>query len=358
MKHVILLFFLLLGLAGYAQPRKTENLVIVTLDGMRWQEVFAGIDPALLGDHRFTQDSAGLAKKFWSDDLPTRRTKLFPFLWTTVASQGQLYGDRHAGSLVDNANPYKFSYPGYNELFTGYPDPEVRSNDKIPNKNTNVLEFINKQPGYRGRVAVFASWGVFPYILNRERSQIYINADVDSLRFGSKAFHVINDMQFLSAQPLGMRLDIATYLAAKEYLMEFRPRVLYIAFDETDDYAHAGLYDQYLASARAADGMIADLWQWLQSEPAYRDRTTLVVTCDHGRGDKIKEQWTDHGEKIADAGQVWIAVIGPDTKAAGEMINSATIYQKQLASTFAALLGFRFVPDRGTAEPIAAILNR
>ena len=65
-----------------------------------------------------------------------------------------------------------------------------------------------------------------------------------------------------------------------------------------------------------------------------------------------------HGEKIADAGQVWIAVIGPDTKPGGEMINQGTLYQKQLASTFASLLGFRFVPDQGTAEPIATILNR
>jgi hypothetical protein len=358
MKNWTLSFFLLLSLAGLGQSRKTENLIIVTLDGMRWQEVFGGIDLALLQDHRFTRDSAGLAKKFWSNDRAERRTKLFPFLWTTLASEGQLYGDRIAGSLVDVANPYKFSYPGYNEIFTGYPDPQVRSNDKVANKNTNVLEYINKQTGYSGRVAVFSSWNVFPYILNLERSHLYINADVDSLRFSSKSFQLLNELQFLSAQPLGERLDIATYLAAKEYLREFQPKVLYIAFDETDDYAHDGLYDQYLASARAEDGMIADLWSWLQSTKAYGDKTTLVVTCDHGRGDKIKQQWTDHGEKIEDAGQVWIAVMGPDTRSVGEMHNASTLYQKQLAPTLAALLGFRFVPDQGSAEPIAAMLTR
>jgi hypothetical protein len=91
--------------------------------------------------------------------------------------------------------------------------------------------------------------------------------------------------------------------------------------------------------------------------PEYRDKTTLIVTCDHGRGDQIKEQWKDHGEKIADAGHIWIAVMGPDTRAAGEVKTQAALYQKQLAPTLAALLGFHFSPDEGRAEPIQPILK-
>lgn len=101
---------------------------------MRWEEVFGGADSALLLNKQFTKDSAGTSAKFWDDNIEARRKKLFPFLWSTVVSKGQLYGNRWKGSEVNNANRYKFSYPGYNEIFTGYPDTLVNSNDKIWNK--------------------------------------------------------------------------------------------------------------------------------------------------------------------------------------------------------------------------------
>jgi hypothetical protein len=357
MKILLYSICLLNWLSVFSQSHKTENLVVVTLDGMRWQEVFGGIDFQIVVDKKFTRDSATVVERFGAMNRNQRREKLFPFLWNTVAVQGQLYGDRLNGSEVNNANRYKFSYPGYNEIFTGYPDTGVNSNDKIKNPNTNVLEFIAKQPGYKDRIAVFSTWDVFPYILNSWRNGIYVNADVDSLKFNVPSLRLVNDMQFLTAKPLDVRLDLLTYFASREYLKVFHPKVLYIAFDETDDFAHAGEYDQYLKSAHAEDAMICDLWSLIQSDPQYRNKTTLLVTCDHGRGDQIKEQWTDHGEKISDAGQIWIAVMGPDTQPAGIVKTTSPIYQKQIAPTLAKLLGFTFIPDQGSAVAIATMIK-
>ncbi|QEC67123.1 phosphoglyceromutase [Panacibacter ginsenosidivorans] len=351
-----IVFFIVIVLHSFAQ-HKTENVVIVTLDGMRWQEVFKGVDSAIIVNKKFTSDSGQITKNFWSNDINERRAKLFPFLWNTVAQHGQLYGNRTKGSEVNNANPYKFSYPGYNEIFTGYPDTAVNSNDKIPNKNENVLEFINKQKGYTGKVAAFATWDCFPYILNKWRSNIYVNAGVDTFNFSSPSFQLLNDLQFLSAKPIDVRLDVNTYLAAKTYLKENKPKVLYVAFDETDDFAHSGMYDQYLKSAHAEDAMIADLWNTLQSMPEYKNKTTLIVTCDHGRGDAIKEQWTSHGKDIADAGQIWIAAMGPDTKPTGEATNTELLYQRQIATSIAALLGLNFTPAHPVMQPIGTILK-
>lgn len=358
MKYIAAILFLGIICQTVSAQRKTENLVIVTLDGMRWQEVFKGADSAIIANKKFTGDSERVIKKFWSDDIRERRKKLFPFLWTTIESEGQLYGNRIKDCYVNNANPYWFSYPGYNEIFTGYPDTAVNSNDTIRNKNVNVLEFINKQKGYEGKVAAFATWDCFPYILNKWRSNIYVNAGVDSLQFNVPEFSLLNDLQFLSAKPVDVRLDVNTYLAGKTYLKTYRPKVLYIAFDETDDFAHAGMYDQYLKSAHAEDAMIADLWKTLQSMPEYKDKTTLIITCDHGRGDANKNEWTSHGEKIADAGQIWIAAIGPDTKHAGEVADGNTLFQAQLATTFAALLGFDFKPDHPVMKPIDQITSK
>ena len=351
----IAVVFFILSQQKISAQQKTENLVIVTLDGMRWQEVYGGADSALLKNKEFTKDSAGTSSKFWDDDINIRRKKLFPFLWSTIVSKGQLYGNRWKGSDVNNANRYKFSYPGYNEIFTGYPDTAVNSNDKIWNKNINVLEFISQQKDYKNKVAAFSTWDVIPYILNKQRSEFYINSDTDSLPYTTEKFKLIDDIQSLTTRPIGVRPDVLTYVAAREYLKQMKLKVLYISFDETDDLAHQGLYDQYLGSAYAEDRMIEDLWNYLQSEPQYKNKTTLIVTCDHGRGDKPKENWQHHGEKIEDAGQIWIAAIGPDTKPMGEVTKPQTLYQQQLAATFAKLLGLTFAASHPVAAPIESI---
>ena len=116
-KLTVLCIVLTSVIITYSQKRNTENVVIVTLDGMRWQEVFGGVDSALMNNHNYTRDSSGIALKFWAEDEKERRKKLFPFLWSSVVSDGQIYGNRNIGSNVNVANRYKFSYPGYNEIF-------------------------------------------------------------------------------------------------------------------------------------------------------------------------------------------------------------------------------------------------
>lgn len=350
-KNAIGCIILMLALHGNAQ-NKSENLIIVTLDGMRWQEVFKGADKELLGDKTYTPDSAGAFKTYWANDELERRKKLFPFLWGTIANNGSLYGNRAYNCNVNNANPYWFSYPGYNEIFTGYPDTAVNSNDKIWNNNTNVLEFINQQNDYKNKVAAFSTWDVFPYILNTKRSGLYVNADVDSLKFNTDAFRLINDWQFLAPKPLGVRPDVITYMAAKEYLKQYSPKVLYIAFDETDDWAHAGKYHLYLQNAQAEDKMLEDLWNYIQSSPKYKNKTTLFITCDHGRGDKVKETWKHHGQKIEDCNQIWFAAIGPSVAPTGEVKTAMQVYQKQFAATFANILGLQFTANHPVAAPL------
>lgn len=362
MKNRIALFvFILFGqfsIDKIQAQTKTENIILVTLDGLRWQEVFGGADSTLLKNKNYTRDYDGTSASFWNDNLEVRRRMLFPFIWNVVAQNGQLHGNRNAGSKVNVANPYQFSYPGYNEMLTGYPDPTVNSNDKVMNKNTNVLEFINQQKEFKGKVAVFSSWDAFPYILNEPRSGIYVNSDTDTINFKNSNLKLINDLQFLTPRPVGVRPDVITYMAAREYFKAYRPRVLYVAFDETDDLAHAGEYDQYLKSAHAEDAMLADIWNIVQSNPQYKNKTTLIITCDHGRGDAIKDQWKDHGQNVKDSGETWLAVIGPDTKTLGEVKTTEQLYQRQYAATIAALLGLEFSAEHPIGKPIRDIYTK
>ena len=138
----IIFLFLTTALPVTAQKLKTENLLIVTTDGLRWKEVFNGAEWDLLTDKRYNStDSLTLGKMFWDSATEERRKKLMPFFWSTIAMHGQLYGNRELGNKMNVKNKYRFSYPGYNEIFTGYPDSLINTNDFPPNPNENVLEF-------------------------------------------------------------------------------------------------------------------------------------------------------------------------------------------------------------------------
>lgn len=359
----IFLAFALFPLFLFSQKNtRTEHLFVVTLDGFRWQEVFNGADSALLFNREYTQDSAFYVQKFWAKTAEERRKILLPFFWSTLAKEGQMYGNRKFGNHVNVANGMWFSYPGYNEIFTGNPDDKnVKSNDKIPNPNTNVLEFLNRQKGFEGKIAAFTSWDVFPWILNEERSKILVNSGFENLEAGKNP--VIQSLNTLQHQQPkywkdGVRMDFLTWAFMKEYVRDNHPRVVFVGLDETDDYAHEGRYDFYLSVANQTDAWLAELWNFIQNDPQYRNKTTLLITVDHGRGDKVKKQWRDHGTKTEDSSEMWFAVIGPDSKPLGEVKQPMQFYQKQFAQTMAQLLGFHFTCEHEVAPAIEAVMQR
>ncbi|CAG5010149.1 hypothetical protein DYBT9275_04654 [Dyadobacter sp. CECT 9275] len=338
-------------LPGMGQRSSSENLVVIVLDGMRWQEVFAGADSALINNPSFTRNKNRVLSRFWDADPQIRRKKLFPFFWRTIATSGQLYGNRWQQSYVNVRNPYQLTYPGFSEMLTGHVNHEISSNRLVTNKSTNVLETINAQKGFEYKVALFATSDLFPFLMDRKNSKVYVNADSDSLAFAAPEFMLLNEMQHLTAKPTTERPDLLTYFAAKEYVKKYKPRVLYLAMGETDAFAHEGNYDQYLETALAQDKMIERFWTMIQSMPQYKNKTTLLITCDHGRGDAAKQQWTSHGPNIPDSGEIWIAAMGPSTKAYGEMKGHPAIYQEQLAATMAAVLGLPYKPATHIAAP-------
>jgi hypothetical protein len=363
MKKLSLLFLALAIIPKlFAQSHKTQNVVMVTLDGFRWQELYRGADSALINS-KYTDNKVEIRKKFWAETPQDRRKLLMPFFWSTLLTQGQLYGDRDLGNSDEVANKYHFSYPGYNEIFTGFPDVRVNSNNPVPNPNSNVLEYLNRQKGFENKVAVFASWEVFPAIFNVQRSGLKVNAgyaDFEDTKAGDRLKY-LNQLQHHAPHYLGdTRIDFMTYEFGKEYLKQYKPRVLYLAFDETDDLAHEGNYKMYLTEAHQEDAFLQELWQYLQTDPVYKNKTTLIVTCDHGRGDAPLDNWRGHGSWIKNSEQTWIAVIGPDTPADGIVKSSTTTYHKQLAQSIAKLLGLDFKANAGheVADPIEMIMAK
>ena len=343
-----------------AATLNTQNVFLIISDGFRWQEVFNGAEADLMNkENGGVKDTNALRSAFWRATPQERRDALLPFFWTEIARHGQLFGNQNKGSVVTVTNGKKFSYPGYNEILTGAPDARVDSNDKKPNANVTVFEWLNGRSGLRNRVAVFGTWDVFPYIFNLERSHLPTWPVWES-KFGP---YEIPPPRFVAdllrdTTPVweDVTYDSFVFHAAMDYVKQKQPRLMFVGFGETDEWAHAGRYDLYLTAAHHMDDFVRRLWELAQSLPRYRDKTTFIITADHGRGSGPTD-WKSHGEKIANSEGDWIAVIGPDTPPAGERTQTEPHTQSQLAATIAALLGEDYhaaVPQSGA--PISDVL--
>jgi hypothetical protein len=342
---------------------KTRNVVLIVSDGLRWQEIFTGADPTLLNETNggIWDKEADLRREFWRDDPAERRRALFPFLWNTVATRGQIFGNQNLGSVARVTNEFAFSYPGYNEMLTGHPDPRINSNEFGPNPNVSVLEWLNTQPGLHGQVSVYATWAAFKDIFNVARSHLPVQVGWDLPYHGtlSPQQELLNRL-YQTTTPLedGDVYNAFLQVPLLESFAAHQPRALFVGYGETDNWAHAGRYDLVLHSAHLFDRFVGELWDRLQALPAYRDRTTFIITTDHGRGSGPTE-WKEHGVEQKGSENIWIAVIGPDTPPLGERSHAAEVHQAQIAATVAAFLGKDFrqaVPE--AAPAIREVLGR
>jgi hypothetical protein len=331
-----------------------SHVIVVTIDGLRWQEFFGGAQR----DY-FKRDDKGSGgepeRRFWRETPDERRQVLLPFLWTTAAKAGQVFGDATAGSEARLTNGLWFSYPGYNEMFAGRADPRIDSNDKVPNPNVTVLEWLNSRPGFAGRVAAFGSWDVLPSILNSSRSGIPVGTGWQPVPAPSTdRDRFINELATDLPRYWGYGpFDAPMVAAALEHLRTKQPRVLYVMLGEGDEWAHEGRYDLYLDATLRADRFIQRIWDTAQSMPGLAGRTALLVTTDHGRGGTTKD-WTDHGRDVPAAIRTWMVVMGSGVPARG-IRQGTPVTTSQVAATIAALVGEEFrsaVPAAAPPLPI------
>jgi hypothetical protein len=341
------------GAFGYTQcasAGQTENVVLIVTDGLRWQEVFTGADPALTNENEGGSwlPEKELRRRYWREDPVARRELLFPFLWGTVAKQGQIFGNQARGSIARVTNGKAFSYPGYNEMATGYPNDAIDSNEFGPNPNPTVFEWLNGLDAYRGHVAVYGTWNVYDNIFNRQRSHLVMQTGWslpprgahESARDALLRELYATTTQFDEEDIPNSFLQVPLL----DYVRTGEPRVLFVGYGETDNWAHSGRYDLVLDSAHRFDYFVRQLWDTMQAMPRYRGRTTFIITTDHGRGNAPVE-WKEHGVDQKGSENIWIAFIGPDTRPLGERSAVPTVTQAQIAATIAALLGRDYVHD-------------
>jgi hypothetical protein len=351
-KYALAIVFLIsYGIAAFAQKKSTTvnrpNVIIITTDGFRWQELFNGIDTLIANNKKFNEDdSIGIYKKYST-------TPIMPFVSSYITANGQLWGNRTIGNNCAVSNPYWFSYPSYSELLCGYVDDSINSNGYKPNPNTTLFDFLQQQIAYKNKIAAFGAWDAFDRIFNEKGAGFPVfNAFDTYVNNKSTNAALINKMNQDAYKPWGEDecLDVFTHHMAMDYLKTQQPKALFISYGETDEWAHAGKYKSYLNAAHQVDSYIKEIWNFVESHPFYKNNTILLVTVDHGRG--IGEQWTGHNNTVNRSNETWFALLGKGIVPITLKKSDTIFYQAQLAQTIASLLGYKFTCE----HPVAGAL--
>lgn len=349
-----------LALTAAAAEPTDRNIVLVTLDGVRIQELFTGMDPVIANATEAESGiyDAGLTRaRYWRETPIERRETLMPFFWKTLVPGGMVLGNPALGSPVTVRNTQWFSYPGYSEILTGEPQAEVQSNDFVRYPHETVLDYAQRKLALKAtEVAQIGSWDGFKYAASEKDGSFFMSGAYDPV---PAELSTPEMDELVALRPEVLQLweessnDTLTFRLALAYLKRHQPRVLWLGFGQSDDWAHARRYDRLLDYLQLADRHLAQLWATLQSMDRYRGNTTLIVTTDHGRG-RTPTDWAEHDAGIQGSQDIWIAIIGPDTPAQGEVRGRAGVTQGDVAATMLQYLGLDhrdFNPDGGPPIP-------
>lgn len=323
-----------------------DRVIVISLDGVRTQEMFGGLDVTIL-QHvigpKAKAEQHELYKTYWRDTREARREALMPFLWgTLLKSHGSIVGDHQAGSVMQLGNRMRFSYPGYAELMTGRPhDDVIDSNDNRRYPFETVMQFLRREfAATREQVACFGSWNVFTSIASSTNEGVFTNAGYQAYEVADAGMQALSAAQFATIPPWnGARYDHYTWQFALDHLVRHQPRALWIGLDETDDWSHNRNYIRVVEYLHRFDGWLKALWEMLQARAPFAGRTALMIVTDHGRGNTT-EDWNGHGKDVEGAQNVWAIVAAPNWPARGVWKSGhAPASQSQVAATVASLVG-------------------
>jgi len=277
----------------------TEAAVVVVLDGARWQDVLVGVDATL----------AAAAHLPPSDIVAA--DAIMPNLHAMIA-RGALVGGPHGGQPMIASGPNYVSLPGYNEIFSGRFPVRCQDNDCPQTREATLADLV-------GDAAVFSSW-----------------APIARAASATPASGVAGLFVSTGQPTTGeFREDNETAKVALDHLVESRPRFLFLGLGEPDEYAHRGDYPGYLASLRRDDAILGDLAARLEAMGERGRRTSVLVTCDHGRGSNFR----DHGAAWAESSRVWLVASGGGIPVRGPVESPVPHRLADIAPTIYALMG-------------------
>lgn len=319
-----------------------RTAVLVAIDGVRWQEVFGGVDAELA-----TAKGLGPAERLDA-------AHLVPNLYRLMTRDGVVVGAPSSPAAMHASGPNFVSLPGYMEMLTGRNDSGCTSNlcGDVP-----FSTIADDVADHGGLAAVIASWPGISHAATATRGHVVTSIG----RTGGEQRYAFQDDPNVAAllregESAGpwpgeedFRRDESTANIACSYLESHRPSFLFVGLGETDEYAHQGDYRGYLSALHDADTVVGRLAAEIAALTADGHPSTLMVTTDHGRS----SGFTTHGGDSPESSRVWLVATGAGIVARGAASSAATRHLSDVSQTIRRVLGL----PRIQAAPAGHVLT-
>ncbi len=285
MKNTVLILLIVIFTSSILPAQITENVFIIVIDGPRYSETFGDTT------HQNIQ-----------------------YMWNKLKPLGTFYSNFYNDGVTK-------TNPGHASILTGTRQKAVNTGSERPDKPT-----------------------LFEYYRKEKKTQIeksYVVLGKNKLDILTYSIHPKYGYKFRASlkKSKNKEDDCATLENIKGVMKTARPHLLLSNFASVDIAGHDGSWSDYLTKIRIADSLVAELWNYIQSDSVYENKTTLIITNDHGRHlDGVASGYRNHGDDCEGCRHISLLVLGPDTPAG--VVDSTLWRQIDITPTVGKLLGF------------------
>jgi hypothetical protein len=278
------------------QPYKTQHVIIIVVDGARYTETWGLPGYAL---------------------IPNR---------SSLLSEGVMCTNFYN-------NGYTFTNAGHTAITTGVYQYIDNSGSEIP-QNPSIFQYwLEKTKKNSDQAWVVTS-----------KDKLAILSDCQYTGWQGK-YKPMTDCG--NAGPgTGYRYDSITFAHAKNILGTNHPGLMLINFREPDFSAHAHDSAKYVQGIIDTDNYVKLMWEFIQSDPQFKDKTTLIVTNDHGRHTAGHlDGFVSHTDQCDGCKHIEFFGIGPDFKKG--YTDNQPHDQIDIANIVAELMDFKIPTSKG-----------
>ena len=287
MKKIINLYLILIFLQSFGCSQETnnsseQNVFIVVIDGVRYSESFGS------------------------------EAKYIPHLYNDLAPLGTLFTNfRFADEGITSTNP------GQASILTGNWQLIANDGTEHPNKPT-LFEYYRKQ-------------------FSAKESDCFVVAGkkkLEALAYSSFPEYGIDYKA--STKCFDLNNNDEVYYSLISAIDNFHPKLALVNFPMTDKEAHSGSWDGYIAALENVDSLIYLLYNKIQSDPFYKNNTTILITNDHGRH---SNDFTNHGCDCDGCEHIMLLGIGKNFEA--NKVDGDLHYQIDICKTVGDIMKFQ-----------------
>lgn len=276
---------------------KTKNVVVIVIDGPRYSETW--------GEQR-------------RGNIPVRNTLL---------EQGVMVEQFFNGGVT-------FTNPGHSALMTG-------NYENLANNGTQMSNY----PGMFQQWIQYRSKKPWKAFIITSKDKLWILGNTNNILYKNK-YRPYIDCGVNQNGTGGYRADSITLAHVLYNLKYKKPEMLFINFKDPDTYGHAADSANYIKAIQKTDEYVGIIWDYLQSDPKYKDCTTLIVTNDHGRHfDGHLDGFVSHGDNCSSCRRIELFAISPDFKK--NKVIETPYQQIDVPATISQLMGFPMPYGKG-----------